>query len=345
MDRAAKREAKSLSFDPSGVGEDNGHFIGLPWEEDESEVVVMAIPWDVTVSYGAGTADGPGNVLRESLQLDLEDSFVADAWKKGLFVRPPDEALREKSRYWRSKSAPYLSHLENGGSREDFASTLGLMNEACEQLQEDIYKDAQSIFNQGQTPGLLGGDHSTPFGLIRASVERFPALGILQVDAHMDLRKAYEGFTWSHASIFYNVTSRLPVRRLVQVGIRDYCEEERQWAALHPDKIHVYRDRDMARDLMTGQSFFQVCQPIIASLPEHVHVSFDIDGLDPGLCPGTGTPVPGGFQFQQAVFLLELIIESGRRIVSFDLCETGGADPWDANVGARMLYKLANLAG
>src|SRR5438477_263359 len=89
----------------------------------------------------------------------------------------------------------------------------------------------QTELDEAAVVGVLGGDHAAPFGAIQAHAESYPGLGILHVDAHADLRRAYEGFTWSHASIMYNVIRRLDgVARLVQVGIRDFSEEEKQMA-------------------------------------------------------------------------------------------------------------------
>lgn len=345
MERSQLRAEKVKQFNPNGVGLRNGHFIGLPFTEAESEVVILSAPWDVTVSFGAGTADGPERVLEESGQLDLEDAFIPGAWTRGLFVRPADAGIRETSRRLRSRAEAYLNDLEAGLPTGPYQEDLAAINQACQAFHEDIYTSAEALFEKGQIPGLLGGDHSTPFGLIRAAVSRYPDLGILQVDAHMDLRQAYEGFTWSHASIFRNVMDRLPVQKLVQVGIRDYCQEEWAYANSTSGRVQVYRDRDIQGALFEGRSFADLAREMISLLPAHVHISFDIDGLEPSLCPGTGTPVPGGLSYNQAVYLLEEILRSGRKVVSFDLCEVGGTDAWDANVGARMLYKMANLAG
>lgn len=344
MDRATIRAIKSSEFDPDGVGLKNGRFIGLPFDEEESDVVVMTIPWDVTVSFGSGTADGPEAVLHESSQLDLEDTFIPEGWKKGIYVRQPDAQIRERSQRKRLVAEEYITHLEAGGSPATMASMLSDINDECEALHEDVYLRSRSILENGQTPGLLGGDHSTPYGLIRASLERYPKMGILQVDAHMDLREAYEGFTWSHASIFRNVMDRLPLSKLVQVGIRDFCSAEWSYALNSNDRIQVFPDRDIRERLFKGANYDSVVAKFLEQLPHEVHISFDIDGLEPSLCPGTGTPVPGGLSFNEAVHILEAVKRSGRRIVSFDLCETG-KEEWDANVGARILYKLALLAG
>ncbi len=342
MDRKAQRAIRLHQFNPNGVGLRNGRFIGLPFHEEEAEVVVQSVPWDVTVSYGGGTAQGPGMVLDASGQLDLEDPVVPDAWTLGVFVRPPDETLLERSSSLREKAEFHIETLEAGMKTDRSMAILEEINEACTQLHESVYQDSLKIIKNGQIPALLGGDHSTPFGLIRALSESYPQMGILQIDAHMDLRRAYEGFVWSHASIFYNVMNRLSVQRLVQVGIRDYCSEEWDLAQSDPDRFKVYRDRDIRQAQFDGASLSSIWERVIDQLPNEVYVSFDIDGLDPSLCPGTGTPVPGGLSFAEANALLEQIVTSGRTIVGFDVCEVAGDVDWDGNVGARMLYRLAN---
>ncbi|MCF8237830.1 MAG: agmatinase family protein [Saprospiraceae bacterium] len=345
MDRKAQRAIRLRQFNPNGVGLRNGRFIGLPFHEEEAEVVVQSVPWDVTVSYGGGAALGPGMILDASGQLDLEDPIVPEAWTLGVFVRSPDDALLERSTVLREKAEFHIGTLEVGMKTDRSIAILEEVNEACAQLHEEVYQDSLQIIRNGQIPGLVGGDHSTPFGLIRALNETYPQMGILQIDAHMDLRRAYEGFAWSHASIFYNVMNRLDIQQLVQVGIRDYCQEEWQNALSDPDRIKVYRDRDIRQAQFDGASLSSIWQEVVDHLPSEVYISFDIDGLDPSLCPGTGTPVPGGLSFAEANALLEQIVSSGRQIIGFDLCEVAGDPDWDGNVGARLVYRLATLAG
>ena len=191
---------------------------------------------------------------------------------------------------------------------------------------------------------MLGGDHSAPFGAIRAHAEAFPDLGILHLDAHADLREAYEGFTWSHASIMFNVVRQLPaVKKLVQVAIRDLCEAEAALIDGSGGRIVTFHDSKLAQGRFDGATWTHQVDEIVSHLPERVYLSFDIDGLDPTLCPNTGTPVPGGLSFHQASALLAGVVRSGRSIVGFDLCEVA-PDPaggeWDGNVGARLLYKM-----
>jgi agmatinase len=127
------------------------------------------------------------------------------------------------------------------------------------------------------------------------------------------------------------------------VGIRDYCEEEMDYVAESNGRIEVLFDQQINEAMFVGTSYHDICMSAIDKLPQNVYISFDIDGLDPTLCPGTGTPVAGGLSLPQSFYLLKLLASSGRTIIGFDLCEVGSASEWDGNVGARVLYKLANL--
>jgi agmatinase len=218
-----------------------------------------------------------------------------------------------------------------------------------ERMNAWVHAQASAWLQRDRLVGVVGGDHSAPFGAIRAVAERHPGLGVLHVDAHADLRAGYEGFRWSHASIMYNVFRELPeVARIVQVGVRDYCDEEDLLIRDNPERLRTYFDPDLRRQQLDGETWGRLVGRIVADLPPEVYVSFDIDGLDPALCPHTGTPVVGGLSFVEATALLRLLVESGRRIVGFDLCEVApdpeGRSEWDGNVGARVLYKLIGYA-
>jgi agmatinase len=192
--------------------------------------------------------------------------------------------------------------------------------------------------------GLVGGDHSTPLGFMEALAERYSDFGILQFDAHCDLREAYEGFEYSHASIMYNALKIPQVKKLVQVGIRDWCEAENEIINNSKGRVKTFFDYVMKRKMYEGESWRGICSEIISHLPRHIYISFDIDGLDPKLCPNTGTPVPGGLEFEQAVYLISQVAASGKKIIGFDLNEVAPGDSeWNGNVGARLLYKMCNL--
>jgi agmatinase len=212
-------------------------------------------------------------------------------------------------------------------------------------LNQWVYEQTANLLKQGKLVALLGGDHSTPLGYFRAIAEQHGDFGILQIDAHCDLRKAYEHFTYSHASVMYNALEEIPqLARLVQVGVRDYCDEEYSYIQSQKDRITTYFDRDLKARAYEGHTWSQLADEIISCLPQKVFISFDIDGLDPKLCPHTGTPVHGGFEVEQVFYLFSKIARSGRRLIGFDLNEVGvSRDEWDENVGARCLFKLCNM--
>jgi agmatinase len=146
----------------------------------------------------------------------------------------------------------------------------------------------------------------------------------------------------------HNIATRVPdVGRIVQFGIRDLSEEEHARIQTSGGRIVTFFDAWVARRLHEGEPFAKIAREAVALLPRHVYLSFDIDGLDPSLCPHTGTPVPGGLSFREVASLLAYVQESGRTIVGFDLCEVApgpDGDEWDGNVGARLLYKMIGFA-
>lgn len=334
-------------FDPNGVGLQNGRFIGLPFSEDEARLVFYSVPWDVTVSYGEGTARGPENILQASTQMDLYDPDLPDAWRIGYYFRPPDPDWLATNQHWRAESRSYIAFLEAGGQvrqNANMADRLQRINQAGAEHTARIKRETAAILDRGQLVGLVGGDHSTPLGYLQALAERHAAFGILQIDAHHDLREQYEGFAYSHASIFHQVLDLPQVKQLVQVGIRDYCAEEVERVREHPERLYVLYEHERQERFFTGTTWAEQCRQLIDRLPQKVYISFDVDGLRPELCPHTGTPVPGGLHFAEAIFLLRTLSRSGRTIIGFDLCETAGLPhEWDGNVSARLLYKMANL--
>lgn len=335
-------------FNPNTVGI-KGTLFGLPYSIEEAKIVVIPVPWDVTVSYGAGTSDGPQAILEASSQLDYEQPDLSDAWKIGVAMTDIPEVWYSLGKQLRVKSEQYISWLEEG-SNPVLAKEMELIrdeiNKECAQLMEYVEQECQYWQEKGKLTVLLGGDHSTPLGHIRSLSQKYSGLGILQIDAHADLRIAYEGFEYSHASIMYNAVQDKKIGKLVQVGIRDYCEQEANYVKNSDGRIVSFYDQNIKEQQYAGKSWESICEEIVSHLPEHIYLSFDIDGLDPKLCPNTGTPVPGGFEFEQVMFLLKKVVQSGKKIVGADLNEVSpalGMDEWDANVGARVLYRMINL--
>jgi agmatinase len=253
-----------------------------------------------------------------------------------------------KSDYLRKEAELYIDYISQGdevNNNQFMCKTLKEVNEGSLLLNNWVYQQTKALLDQNKLVGLLGGDHSTPLGFMKAIAEKHGDFGVLQIDAHCDLRESYEGFVYSHASIMYNALNEVPqLRKLIQVGIRDYSLSEHQFVQNNRNRIDVYFDRDIRVRQFEGETFKEIVEEIVDRLPQKVYISFDIDGLDPKLCPNTGTPVQGGFETEQVFYLFKTILKKGKQIIGFDLCEVSTSENgWDANVGARALFKLCNL--
>lgn len=310
-------------FDPDGAA-DSDTLFGLP-EHAQPAVRILPVPWDATASGRRGTAAAWSHVLEASWQVDLFDLETGDAWSEGIALDPPLDGVEERN----VVAARAAASAREGGP-------VTPVNDASEALDHAVERWTTARLNQGVIPAILGGDHSVPLGAIRAARPD----GILHIDAHADLRVAYEGFTGSHASIFHRVLE-FHEGPLVQVGLRDLSAAEHRRTVDDP-RIHAYTDIALGDALASGSTWASLVAEMVAQLPERVWVSVDIDGLDPALCPDTGTPVPGGLTWRQFLVLLGEVGRT-RRIVGFDLCEVAPS-AWDATVGARTLYKLSTRA-
>ncbi|MCB0422750.1 MAG: agmatinase family protein [Bdellovibrionales bacterium] len=322
---------------------DNGKLFGASTKKETARVVLLAVPWEVTTSYGSGTSFGPTTILKASPQLDFYDYSFADALHHGLHLENADPSINVENERLKPLARQVIDEWdEKGKLSESGQRILKTINTASRNVHETVYKKSLKLMDEGKIPAVIGGDHSSPYGLIKALCERHPQqLGILHIDAHADLRKTYQGFEHSHASIMRNVMElETPPKQLTQVGIRDYCQEEWDFIEEHP-AITTFFDRGNKKRQLSGASWDQICSDIVATLPELVYLSFDIDGLSPDNCPNTGTPVPGGLSFSEVVYLMEKVVRSGRKIVGFDLVEVApGETDWDGNIGARLVYQL-----
>ncbi len=364
------------TFDPNAACAPNGRFFGFPYQTEEADLVLIPVPWDVTTSYKPGAADGPQAILNASYQLDFFDFFVPEAWTKRIATEKTDFAeIRETSRKMRHAAERVILQAMTAGESNGTGATgtagatrfnaveatapnptrdLLTIDVACETLNGWVFDQCRRHLQSGRKIGLVGGDHSIPYGHLMALSHFHPSWGILHIDAHADLRMAYEGFSFSHASIMYNAlqlcdeNGRYIVEALVQVGIRDVCDEEMQLAA-NDKRIHQFPDPLLQKARCEGKTWQEQVADILKPLPKKVYISLDIDGLEPALCPHTGTPVPGGLRYGELQYLLNALRQSGREIIGFDLCEvaphpTDKTNEWDGNVGARVLYQLCLTA-
>lgn len=308
----------------------NGRLFGLPDCGPTTRIEILPVPWDATASYGKGSSLGPDAIVAASGQIDLRDRLFGEPWRSRLRLLDEPDGIRALNE-------------EIAKMDPDDPSRPARIGAGGEIVRSTVRRFAEDAIGRGCTPVVLGGEHSVILGAVEAVADRWHEdggpVGILQIDAHMDLRSTYEGFQHSHASIMHNVLKLGdPVASLTQVGIRDWCRQEEATAA-ESERVTVFYDDELDRTDWAAQ-----CRAIVATLPKLVYVSIDIDGLDPSLCPSTGTPVPGGLGWRELGTLLREIVQTKRRVVGADLVEVApGASDWDANVGARVLYRLCGL--
>uniref|UniRef100_UPI00404AD3B0 agmatinase family protein n=1 Tax=Flavobacterium sp. TaxID=239 RepID=UPI00404AD3B0 len=336
------------TFDPSQPGLADATIFGLPFSAEQSEIIVIPVPWEVTVSYGAGASEGPAAIMEASFQVDLNHQEFPELWKLGIFMDDAPSHWATNSEKYKSLAQPIIQALEDGEDIATFPALqtdLDKINKVCRELHTEVKEKVQYWMNKGKKVVLLGGDHSTPLGYYEALASQHEDFGILHLDAHMDLRIAYEQFTYSHASIMYNALKLPQISKIVQVGIRDFCEQEVEVVNKENGRVLVHTDTDLKKQLFEGNTWQHICDHIIYSLPKKVCVSFDIDGMNALYCPNTGTPVPGGFSYEQAAYLLSRLAESNKEIIGFDLVEVapGETGDWDGNVGARMLFHMCGM--
>lgn len=334
-------------FNPNVAANPDNNIFGLPFSEEDARVVLVPVPWEVTVSCGAGTARSAEHICKASLQVDLFDTDVPNGWRQGFYLRPTNMKILMKSDYLRKEAELFMNYISKGDEVDKnkfMCKSRKEINEGGEMLNNWVHEQTSDLLKAGKLVGLIGGEHGASTGFYRALAEQYDSFGILQVDAHCDLRQAYNNFKHSHASVMYNALTTLPqIERLVQVGVRDFSEEEWNYVCNSNYRVVTYLDQQIKRRIYEGETWKSITDEIVGKLPQNVFISFDVDGLDPKLCPHTGTPVPGGFELEQVVYIFKKIIDSGRKLIGFDLVEVGvGDNNIDSNVAARLLWKLCN---
>lgn len=330
------KKAKIEAFNPSAVGQKNAGIYGFPFTAQESDYVIVPVPWQATVSFNPGTAQAPEAILEASSQLDFYFPDFPDVWKKGIAMLEIPSNIALLSEQTRILVDEHIFALENG--KPINAEVLDQINLACYKCHQWVNETTQYWLSEGKKVILLGGDHSTPLAYMQTLAQE-QSFGILLIDAHLDLRDAYEDFTYSHASVMFNALKSENINQIAAVGTRDYAQEEVDFINNTNKSVTLFSNQAIQSAMLEGQTWQNICQNIIEVLPSKVYLSIDIDGLDPSLCPTTGTPVPGGLSYDQLIYLLKKLADSGKEIIGMDLVEVG-KDPWDANVAARVLYNM-----
>ncbi|MBY0314256.1 MAG: agmatinase family protein [Bdellovibrionales bacterium] len=339
-----------MEFNPNATGVKDAGIFSLPFTYKNSQLILLPVPWEVTTSYGNGTSYGPKSIYECSSQIDLTHLDAGPVYKRGMFWEDSQhDAWLKLNDEYKPQAIRVKESLERGEelSPELKKSVIGI-NKASDMIHEQVYQASKKILADGKILGTVGGDHSSPLGAIRATSEKHhQEMTVIHIDAHADLRDAYQGYKHSHASIMRNVMEDdLAPQKLIQLGIRDFCQEELDYIQNNPQKVKTYFDRDLNRMMAQGKNWHQVCEDILKNIPtEKIYFSVDIDGFNPTLCPNTGTPVPGGLEFFHMTELIYFLLQKRKKLVGFDLCEVTPDSPtdldcWDGNVGSRVLYNL-----
>jgi agmatinase len=273
---------------------------------ETSRVVVVPVPFDATTCYRPGTREGPQAIIDASRNLELYDTEL--------------------------RSNPCDVGIHTLRAIEPVMGNAAAMTNRIEQV-------TGHLLDQGKFVATLGGDHSISIGVIRAFAARHPHMSVLQIDAHTDLRDAYEENPLSSATIMRRVLDVCP--HTAQVGMRSISEAEMR--LIEERQLPLWLASDIAARGFRGDRSW--VDEVVASLGDEVYVTFDIDAFDPSLVPGTGTPEPGGMGWYEVMDLLSAVA-ANRKIIGFDVVELsplveGHISPV---VAAKLVYKLIGLA-
>jgi agmatinase len=284
------------------------NFLGLEEKYssfENSEIVILPAPLEKTVSYGQGTSLGPVKLMEASQYVEFfdEETFKEICFDKGICTVEP---------------------LEFGPLK-------------IEESLELLYSTVKQLMKSGKFVATLGGEHSLSIAPIKAHLENFENVSILQIDAHSDFRDEYEGSKHSHASVMARAAEL--TKDIIQVGIRAQCKEESDFI-LQNDIATFY-----ARDLRSKYLYKNWQNEVVKNLNDNVYITFDIDGFDPALVPATGTPEPGGLFWDETMNLLKQV-GADKNIIGFDVVELAPIAnmPSSDFVAAKLVYKLLNYS-
>ncbi|MBI2967619.1 MAG: agmatinase family protein [Bacteroidetes bacterium] len=330
-------------FNPDSPAASGSNVFGLPCTTSGAKTILLPVPWDVSVSFRDGTSMAPQKILAASKQIDLFHPDIPGVWNMSVAMATFPFRWEQMNKTLRTASKRWIDFISDHDPGKPLPpkqkKIIDALNRSCEELTEWVKKESVANLQQNKFIGIIGGDHSCPLGLIEALSEKYSSFGILHIDAHCDLRDSYEEFRFSHASIMHNALKCSSVKKLVQAGIRDYCSAEETRIKDSDGRIIMFHNDRSREKMYGGGTWKSIVSKIISYLPSHVYISFDVDGLEPALCPNTGTPVPGGLTFDEAVYLIKTVVKCNKKIIGFDLCETGNAE-WDAIVASRILFHL-----
>jgi len=266
---------------------------------EKAAVRILPVPYEGTVTYGKGAAGGPRAALEASAQVELYDEALrAEPWRRGIATLPALRARKTPARMVQAVEREVARHVA-----------------------------------PGRCVVTLGGEHSISSGAVAAHLAACPGLGVVQFDAHADLRDRYAGSPWNHACVMARIRERVPAARVLQLGIRSLSGEEAALAGRKRYRLVSARDLIEKRVRLADR---------LRRLPRHIYVTFDVDVFDPAVIRATGTPEPGGLDWYTVMDLLETLFVA-KQVIGFDVVELSGGDPTSAFAAARLLYRMIGL--
>ena len=324
---------------------DSGCYFRDTTPPDKAQVVIVSAPWDVTSAGGDGSAYAPDAIIDSSAHLGLFDAASGISLDGKVATATINYDIQENSQRLGVDAGKVISHIEDGGliAGEYFTRKVARVDEGFVRMHDSIYSQTGHWLEAGKSVGVVGGDHTVGFGAVRAVAEHEGEIGVLYIDAYCDMRLAGESiFNYSHLSAARNIMEEIPaVVRMVQVGVRDTGSEE--YERVKADKrMSLFLMDYLAAARFGGRSWSDICDEVVAQLPQKVYISIDASVLALDCCPHSKRPVAGGLSFNETIFLINAVVASGRAIVGFDL--TGIVPKFgnntDAVTGARLLAKL-----
>ncbi len=337
-------------FDPNTITPDNGCYFGIPLAPEDAALVLLSAPWDATASLRSGSSYAPDAIIEASRYVDFYEPLAPNSWLKGIATAPIDYSIQDLSHRLRPDAERVIKlHDELGMSVLDnlmYERRLRRVNEGSVEINNNIYSQASHWFDKGKIVGLVGGDQSVTYGMVKAVGCKYDGVGLVHIDSRCDMHEAYQGFDFSHASTMYNILRDVPqVKKFVSVGVQEFSPIE--WERATSDsRVKMFTAQDMWREQFEGTTWAKIVNDIINELPENVYLALDIDGLTGECSPNKSRIMTGGMSFHQVVYLMDRIIASGRRIVGFDITEVSPNmdNKADMRLVARLLFKMCSIA-
>lgn len=322
---------------------DGGYYFCDNTPTDKADVVIISTPWSVTSDFGRGATYTPDAIIEASVKSGIYDALSGVSLAGRISTVEINYDIQELSEHL-GREAERVKHYGADASSlmtEHYARKVAHIDEGFATMQQSTYEEVKRYAEQGKCVAVIGGDHSVAYGAVKAIAECHGGVGVLFIDAHADFCQG-EPFRFTHRSIARNIIEDISlVERLVAVGVRDISPEEALSIESSP-KSEIFLAERLASERFEGRSWGELCREIVERLPQQVYISFDIDALKIEFCHNTNAPVPGGMTFDEVIYLINSVVESGRKIVGFDISEIVPNLEYtmDATVGARLLSKM-----